>query len=205
MNFLQHKNYQIFHNRHDGWHHLRWAHYPVNYAWEFELTPKKIVCEFFKLQAGALGYYLVDLRKKNFYYCGDDLESVKVSLRKLGGLIKEVYASTERAKIPDIVEEFVNPLEDLGDRYLVYELTPYNRFKPYDVCSPLTNVVDKAFTQDLVISEGELYGRFLAMNGGKPGFYVYKASADEVQYFTEVWTLKQAVISLLDDTPDLVR
>lgn len=50
----------------------------------FGITKNKIVIELFRLNGGKSGYYLVNLRDKNYYYCGEDWESVKVKFRELG-------------------------------------------------------------------------------------------------------------------------
>ena len=184
--------YQVFQARSTGWYFLRWENYPKDYAWQFGLTPKKIVYEFFKINGGILGYYLVNLAQKSFYHCGDTLESVKTKLESLNGLIKKIYVSTDRAKIPNLVEELINPTSVVDDCHLIYEATHINRFRPYDAKS---NFADPRELQDFGINKRELYQKFLDVNGGQLGFYVYKPRTDEVLYFNQVRDLKQALFA----------
>jgi hypothetical protein len=50
----------------------------------FGITKNKIVTELFRINGGKSGYYLANLRDKNYYYCGDDWASVKTKLKELG-------------------------------------------------------------------------------------------------------------------------
>jgi hypothetical protein len=50
----------------------------------FELTPEKIMIEMFRINGGKAGYYLANLRKKTYYYCGLEWEDVKTKLQELG-------------------------------------------------------------------------------------------------------------------------
>ncbi|MBD2245227.1 hypothetical protein [Nostoc sp. FACHB-888] len=50
----------------------------------FGTTKKKVVVELFRISGGKPGYYLADLRNKEYYYCGTDPENIKVQLRSLG-------------------------------------------------------------------------------------------------------------------------
>ena len=55
---------------------------------DFELlygvTREQIVIELFRQGGGRDGYYLANLRKKKYYYCGTEAEFVKTKLRSLG-------------------------------------------------------------------------------------------------------------------------
>ena len=51
---------------------------------EYGLTKKKIIIELFRLNAGKLGYYLANMRDRQYYYCGQKWEDVKTQLRSLG-------------------------------------------------------------------------------------------------------------------------
>ncbi len=51
---------------------------------EYGLTKEKIVIELFRVGAGKEGHYLVNLRDKQYYYCGVSLEDVKAVLQELG-------------------------------------------------------------------------------------------------------------------------
>ncbi len=49
----------------------------------FGLTVSTLMVELFRLNGGSPGYYLVNLRDKNYYYCGvswDDIKGVFLSL-----------------------------------------------------------------------------------------------------------------------------
>lgn len=48
------------------------------------LTKIKVLVELFRINGGKHGYYLADIRDKNYYYCGDDWTSVKAKLQELG-------------------------------------------------------------------------------------------------------------------------
>lgn len=50
----------------------------------FGTTKNKVVIELFRINGGKIGYYLVNLREKKYYYCGQDWASVKAKLRELG-------------------------------------------------------------------------------------------------------------------------
>jgi len=51
---------------------------------EYGLTKEKIAIELFRVGAGRQGHYLVNLRDKQYYYCGLNLEDVKTTLQDLG-------------------------------------------------------------------------------------------------------------------------
>ena len=51
---------------------------------QYGLTKKKIIIELFRLNAGKLGYYLANMRDRQYYYCGTEWEDVKTQLRSLG-------------------------------------------------------------------------------------------------------------------------
>ncbi len=48
------------------------------------LTKMKVLVELFRINGGKPGYYLANIRDKNYYYCGDEWASVKAKLRELG-------------------------------------------------------------------------------------------------------------------------
>lgn len=50
----------------------------------FGTTKAKVVTELFRINGGKLGYYLVDLAKKQYYYCGATSEDVRHTLQNLG-------------------------------------------------------------------------------------------------------------------------
>ncbi len=51
---------------------------------DFGLTKKQILVELFRIGIGKLGYYLVNLRERKYYYCGEDWEDVKEKFKSLG-------------------------------------------------------------------------------------------------------------------------
>lgn len=50
----------------------------------FELNPSKLMIELFRVKVGKSGYYLVNLRDKQYYYCGLTWEVIKITLKSLG-------------------------------------------------------------------------------------------------------------------------
>ena len=55
-----------------------------NIAEQFGLTDKKIIISLFRINGGKAGYYLANLRDRQYYYCGTEWEDVKTQLRSLG-------------------------------------------------------------------------------------------------------------------------
>jgi hypothetical protein len=50
----------------------------------FGTTKAKVVTELFRINGGKVGYYLVDLLDKQYYYCGATSEDVRHTLFLLG-------------------------------------------------------------------------------------------------------------------------
>lgn len=50
----------------------------------FGLTIPKIAIELFRINVGRSGYYLANLRSKQYYYCGLEWQDVKATLHQLG-------------------------------------------------------------------------------------------------------------------------
>ncbi|MDJ0712913.1 MAG: hypothetical protein QNJ54_01675 [Prochloraceae cyanobacterium] len=50
----------------------------------FGLTKKDIIIQLFRIGTGKLGYYLVNLRDRKYYYCGKDWEDVREKFKSLG-------------------------------------------------------------------------------------------------------------------------
>ncbi|VEP16380.1 conserved hypothetical protein [Hyella patelloides LEGE 07179] len=44
------------------------------------LTKKQIIIELFRRYSGRLGYYLINLAKREYYYCGQTKQDVKEKL-----------------------------------------------------------------------------------------------------------------------------
>ena len=51
---------------------------------QFGLTAEKVVIELFRINAGRKGYYLANLRDREYHYCGPKFEDVKQMLQRLG-------------------------------------------------------------------------------------------------------------------------
>lgn len=51
---------------------------------EFGLTPMKILVELYKRYQGLDGWYLVDMRSKEYYFCGSTAQDVQEKLYELG-------------------------------------------------------------------------------------------------------------------------
>jgi hypothetical protein len=51
---------------------------------KYGLTKTEIITELFKIKAGCLGFYLVDLKNRQYYYCGLSESDVQEQLMKLG-------------------------------------------------------------------------------------------------------------------------
>jgi hypothetical protein len=74
------------------WHFLKGKGFynPLNLPSEgdiefmFGTTKKDVVLELFRVNGGKPGYYLADLRNKEYYYCGIVPEDIKKQLRSLG-------------------------------------------------------------------------------------------------------------------------
>jgi hypothetical protein len=50
----------------------------------FGLTPAKVVIALFRLNGGRAGYYLANLRDRQYYYCGTDWEDVRATFQAIG-------------------------------------------------------------------------------------------------------------------------
>ena len=50
----------------------------------FGISEQSVVIKLFRTGAGKAGYYLANLRDKQYYYCGLTLDGVKATLIELG-------------------------------------------------------------------------------------------------------------------------
>ncbi|MEG3841693.1 hypothetical protein [Microcoleus sp. herbarium14] len=64
---------------------------PLPFAVDFQdfelhygISKQQVVTELFRLNGGKVGYYLADLRHKQYYYCGKSFEDVKTMLVQMG-------------------------------------------------------------------------------------------------------------------------
>lgn len=60
---------------------------PISYEnieQQFDLTEEQVVIELFRINGGKQGYYLANLRKRKYYYCGLNWEDVRTTLQSLG-------------------------------------------------------------------------------------------------------------------------
>lgn len=51
---------------------------------QFGLTEEKIIIELFRINGGKPGYYLANLRDREYNYCGQNFEDIRTSLQSLG-------------------------------------------------------------------------------------------------------------------------
>ena len=56
----------------------------LNVEQQFGLTVEQVIVELFRIKGGKTGFYLANLRDRQYYYCGYSWEDVKATLRKLG-------------------------------------------------------------------------------------------------------------------------
>lgn len=50
----------------------------------YGMTPLDLVVSLFRVAGGKPGYYIANLKDKNYYYCGLSLEDVQITFRSLG-------------------------------------------------------------------------------------------------------------------------
>lgn len=55
-----------------------------DYELLYGISKQRVAFELFRINAGKAGYYLADLRHKNYYYCGLEVKDIKMMLRSLG-------------------------------------------------------------------------------------------------------------------------
>lgn len=55
-----------------------------NFELLYGISKQQVVIELFRVNGGSSGYYLADLRHKQYYYCGSLTEDVKTMLQNLG-------------------------------------------------------------------------------------------------------------------------
>ncbi len=185
-------NYRIYRKVEQLWFYIKFSdfdQYSEEEIWKQRLTHKKIVYNLFKLTGGSTGYYLADIFKHKFYYCGPTLQFVKVKLKDLNGLAEVTTLKPSGPIEVFVSEQAINPTEPLDESYLIYEMTHINRFRPYEV----KQLASPANLKDFAISKRELYQRFLEINGGQLGFYVYQPSSDEVLYFATIAELRYEI------------
>ncbi|MBR8839520.1 MAG: hypothetical protein DSM106950_37340 [Stigonema ocellatum SAG 48.90 = DSM 106950] len=194
MDFVPKWNFHIYRHVEHSWFYLKFSdldQYGEKEIWAHRLTHKKIVYNLFKLTGGTIGYYLADIFKHKFYYCGSTLQFVKVKLQDLGGLAETTTFLGNPTEVL-VSEQLINPTEPLDESYLIYEMTHINRFRPYEVAQFTTS----SNLKDFAISKRELYQRFLDINDGHRGFYVYQPSSDEVLYFATKAELQSGIFNL---------
>lgn len=51
---------------------------------DYGLNIEQLISELFKIRVGSEGYYIVNLRDKEYYYCGLTLKDVRTKLLELG-------------------------------------------------------------------------------------------------------------------------
>ncbi|HAG81728.1 MAG TPA: hypothetical protein DCL61_11305 [Cyanobacteria bacterium UBA12227] len=50
----------------------------------YGISKQQVVTELFRVNGGKAGYYLADLRHKQYYYCGLKWEDIIITLQSLG-------------------------------------------------------------------------------------------------------------------------
>lgn len=190
IHFLPQPKYRIFKlDQQAQWYCVRFGHEGNYHDYHNGLTPKRMVFELFKLNRGA-GYYLIDTERKLFYFCGSDLESVRIKLESVNGLCRKIFINPSSPRQPQpLKEEKINPLAVL-DINLVF-VREGDEFKSYD--TKTTEFVSLSNPVDLGITWRELCQKFLAVNGGEPGFYLYRSKDDEVGYFKSAFEAREAI------------
>jgi hypothetical protein len=85
--------FRIFVRKPEGWavdgirtfYNPKAIDYDPDSIWkQYNVTPQKIVIQLFRQYGGKLGYYLVNLRDKKYYYCGLTDEDIQETLYSLG-------------------------------------------------------------------------------------------------------------------------
>ena len=56
----------------------------TNLEERYDTTKSKVIIELFRINGGKSGYYLANLKDKQYYYCGLTLEDVRGTLQRLG-------------------------------------------------------------------------------------------------------------------------
>lgn len=51
---------------------------------QYGLTDRAVTIELFRINGGKAGYYLANLRDRQYYYCGPDWQDVRAKLISLG-------------------------------------------------------------------------------------------------------------------------
>ena len=84
---------RIFSNECGRWQHVRGISFynpdgeppDLEFATrKYKISRQELVIELFRVNGGKPGYYIGNLKQKQFYYCGDSSDSVKAQLRTLG-------------------------------------------------------------------------------------------------------------------------
>jgi hypothetical protein len=55
-----------------------------DFEFMYGISKQQIAIELFRLKGGKAGYYLANLRDRQYYYCGLEPEDVKTMLLRLG-------------------------------------------------------------------------------------------------------------------------
>ncbi len=56
----------------------------VNTEQKFGLITEQVIIELFRINGGRTGFYLANLRDREYYYCGLELIDMKATLQSLG-------------------------------------------------------------------------------------------------------------------------
>jgi hypothetical protein len=183
MTFLPKQEYRIYKKTNIHWYWLKLADDNENQIWAHGLSHQKIIIEFFKIKSGAEGHYLVDIKRKKYYHCGQTLESVKSKLEQLNGLCcntLDKYVPGDKNANPLIHEKIIYPLTEPTISHFVF-IRENNRWRPYDSKSEIFS--DHSKLSDLRITKRQIYNKLDSLNGGEPGFYLFIPHTEETSYF----------------------
>jgi hypothetical protein len=84
---------RIFYHNQGHWQHIKGESFynllgeppDLEFATrKYDISREQLVIELFRVNGGKSGYYIGDLKQKQFYYCGDNSDSVLAQLRSLG-------------------------------------------------------------------------------------------------------------------------
>jgi hypothetical protein len=93
IRFILPDYYRIVECRDDRWYFKKvnpfYTRLPIQIDFQdikllYGISQQQIVNELFQMKNGEIGFYLVNLRQKRYYYCGTDSKSVKAMLHSLG-------------------------------------------------------------------------------------------------------------------------
>jgi hypothetical protein len=64
--------------------HMLSDYHQVDIYQSYSTTMKKVAIALFRINGGKAGFYIANLRDREYYYCGESLSDVKLTLQNLG-------------------------------------------------------------------------------------------------------------------------